>query len=193
MKEKGFVLGASEDGIVYYRKSKNEYGLEIEQKSIEWLEKVKMSLMKGYGKKSKIRKTKRGYYRLNVYSKDLYNELLGFRKNPGKILEQPKSFRIGFLQGIFDAEGSVRLGRNHITISSNRKSVIKVICSLLEEMKINSGKNWTDKNSVTTIPIYGKENMKKFSSGIAFRHPDKKYRLELLVRDMSCKSPKMVS
>ncbi len=181
MLERGFVLGASEDGIIYYRKSKNEYGLEIEQKNPEWLEVVQKALEKAYNKKSKIRKTKKGYYRLNVYSKDIYSELLEFRKNPETILHQPMEFQIGFLQGVFDAEGSVRKGRNHITVSLNRKDTIDVIQKLLSRIGIETGKHWQDKNLVITIPIYGSENMKKFHSLLDFRHPDKSERLKLLL------------
>lgn len=182
MQDKGFVLGASEDGIVYYRENKNEYGLEIEQKNKEWLEFVQSSLVKAYKKKSKIRKMKKGYYRLNVYSKDIYNELLEFRENPKLISQQSKEFQIGFLQGVFDAEGSVRKGRNHITVSLNKKKTIEVIQRILSEIGIKTGKEWQDKNLVITIPIYGSENMKKFQRLINFRHPEKIERLKLLVK-----------
>lgn len=183
MLEKGFVLGASEDGTVYYRKNKNEYGLEIEQKVKKWLEAVQAALKKAYNKESKIRKMKKGYYRLNVYSKDLYFELLDFRNNPKKILQQTRNFQIGFLRGVFDAEGSVRLDRNHITVSSNRKGLIDVISKILSKNGIKVGKKWQDKTSVITLPFYGKENMGKFYSVVNFRHPEKKRRLELLLKD----------
>ena len=180
-REKGFVIGASEDGIVYYRKDKNEYGLEIDQKSRKWLETVQRNLKKSFNKESKIRKTSKGYFRLNVYSKDLYNELLNFRRNPKIILRQNRSFQIGFLQGIFDAEGSIRLERNHITLSSKRPETIKVVKKLLKDFEFQIGKLWKDKNNVVTIPFYGKDNMKKFSKLINFRHPEKLKRLELLL------------
>lgn len=183
MLEKGFVLGASEDGIIYYRKNKNEYGLEIEQKNVQWLETVQKALEKAYNKKSRIRKTKKGYYRLNVYSKDIYNELLKFRKNPQLILQESKEFQTGFLQGVFDAEGSVRKGRNHITVSLNRRDTIEVIQWILSEIGIETGKHWQDKTMVITIPIYGAENMRKFHSLLNFRHPEKSERLNLLVND----------
>ena len=184
MREKGFVLGASEDGIVYYRENKNEYGLEIEQKNPEWLETVQKALKKAYNKKSKMRKMKKGYYRLNVYSKDIYTELLKFRENPRLILEQSKEFQLGFLQGVFDAEGSVRKDRNHITVSLNRKNTIEIIQKLLSEIDIKTGKHWQDKTLVITIPIYGSKNMKKFYSTINFRHPEKAQRLRLLVNGL---------
>lgn len=179
MLEKGFILGASHDGIVYYRKNKNEYGLEIEQKSAEWLEIVQRALEKAYSKKSRIRKTKKGYYRLNVYSKSLYIELLKFRTTPKLILEQPEDFQKGFLQGIFDAEGSIRKERSHITVSSNQEDIIEVVKNIMERYGFKLGKPWKDKNNVISIPLYGKESMKLFSDLINFRHPEKLSRLKL--------------
>lgn len=192
MLEKGFILGASEDGIVYYRKNKNEYGLEIEQKNREWLEIVQKALEKAYNKKSNIRKMKKGYYRLNVYSKNIYNELMKFRKTPELILLEPKEFQTEFLCGVFDAEGSVRKDRNHISISLNKENTIQVIQELISRTGIKTGKQWKDKSSVITIPIYGSENMQRFSNTINFRHPDKARRLEDLIK-MTDKSPIMVS
>ncbi len=179
--EKGFIVGASEDGIVYYRESKNEYGLEIDQKSSEWLEVVQTKLEKAYDKKSRIRKTTKGYFRLNVYSKRIYLELSQYRKKPSLVLQETKEFQKGFLQGIFDAEGSVRKERRHLTVSSKRKSTIRILKILLKKFGIKIGKPCGDKNNVVSIPFYGKKNLAKFSEEIGFRHPDKKKRLEVLL------------
>ncbi|MBI2972111.1 MAG: hypothetical protein HYY37_06855 [Candidatus Aenigmarchaeota archaeon] len=181
MQEKGFILGATEDGILYYRENKNEYGLEIEQKVMEWLLVVQEALKIAYNKQSRIRKMKKGYYRLNVYSKSLYHELVGLRNNPQRILEQPEAFQTGFLQGIFDAEGSVRLDRNHISVSSNRESLISLVTFLLVKRDIIAGKPWQDSAGVISLSIYGIDDIKKFSDLVGFRHPEKKHRLQLLV------------
>src|SRR3989344_4955559 len=184
MLEKGFVFGASHDGFVYYRKNKNEYGLEIEQKSCQWLETVQEYLEKAYNKKSKIRKTKKGYFRLNVYSKELFLELKKFHKNPYLVLKQNKKFQIGFLQGIFDAEGSVRLERRHITVSSSNEKTTKIVAKLLKGIGIKTGKPFKDMNNVISIPFYGKENLRIFNNFIGFRHPEKEKRLELLLKNI---------
>ena len=181
MLEKGFVFGASHDGIVYYREEKNEYGLEIDQKSLQWLELVQKYLEKAYKKKSRIRKTKRGYFRLNVYSKELYEELKKFQDNPSLVLTEGRDFQIGFLQGIFDAEGSIRLERRHITVSSNNVRTIQIVMELLDMSGIKTGKPFKDKNNVISVPFYGKENLVIFNKIIGFRHPEKKQRLELFV------------
>jgi len=181
MLEKGFVFGASHDGIVYYSKNKNEYGLEIDQKSKEWLEIVQQILANAYNKKSTLRQRKNGYFRLNVYSKSLYLELLKLKENPELVLEQSKDFQTGFLQGIFDAEGSIRLERNHITISSKNPKTIKIVTKLLNKLDIRIGKPFKDKNNVISIPFYGKDNMLKFKDHVGFRHPEKRKRLETLL------------
>ncbi len=193
MLEKGFVFGASHDGIVYYREEKNEYGLEIDQKSLQWLEIVQQNLQKAYKKKSKIRKTKKGYFRLNVYSKELYLELQKFKRNPILILDEDRNFQIGFLRGIFDAEGSIRLERRYVTISSNNVKTIKIVVQLLKEIGIKIGKPFKDKNNVISIPFYGKENLITFNKVIGFRHPDKAIRLKSMLSKIADKSSKMVS
>lgn len=179
--ERGFVVGASEDGIVYYRESKNEYGLEIDQNSLEWLEVVQKKLKRAYNKKSRIRKTTKGYFRLNVYSKELFSELSRYRKKPSLVLQESEEFQRGFLQGIFDAEGSVRKERRHLTVSSKRKETIRILKILLKEFGINIGKPNKDKNNVISIPFYGKENLKRFEKQIGFRHPAKNNRLRILL------------
>ena len=56
--EKGFILGASEDGTIYYRPKKNQYNIEIEQKILQWLDVIKETLENVYGLRTNIRKTK---------------------------------------------------------------------------------------------------------------------------------------
>ena len=68
----GFIVGASEDGYIYHRKDKNEYGLEVEQVSYKWLVYLQRALKIIFNKNTKIRKVKGKYYRLNVYSKEIY-------------------------------------------------------------------------------------------------------------------------
>ena len=122
------------------------------------------------------------YFRLNVYSKELYNELLELKKNPRLVLKKEISFQTGFLQGIFDAEGSVRLERKHITISSNSPATIEVVSKLLDNLGIKIGKPFKDKNNVISIPFYGLENLTRFRALVGFRHPNKSERLELLLK-----------
>ena len=180
--EKGFIFGASEDGTIYFRPKKNQYNIEIEQKILDWLEVVKKAVQDVYSLHVNIRQTSRGPYRLTVLSKQLYNEILGFRKDYGKILSMQKEFQIGFLQGIFDAEGTVHFNRYQIRIASKKLHLIEIIEYLLNKFQIKTGKIHKDK-TVYVLPLYGKENLKKFSEIINFRHTEKKNRLSDLISD----------
>jgi len=173
----GFLVGASEDAAVYNKKRKNEYIVEIEQKSKEWLEFVQEAVLRFFGKNIKIRKTSKGFYRLTIYSKDFFTEIKKHRENSSWILNESDEFQTGFLQGFYDAEGSIKKSRNHITSSSNRKDLIDVAEELLKKFNIRTGKQWKDKNNVITLPFYGKDNMIKFSRIVDFRHPEKRERL----------------
>jgi intein/homing endonuclease len=178
--QRGFILGASEDGTIYFRPKKNQYNIEIEQKVSNWLETVKTSLQDVYRLNINIRQTSRGYYRLTVLSKQLYTELLNFRKDYNKVLFENKNFQLGFLQGIFDAEGTVHNKRNQIRISSKNKTVMEITRKLLNKFGINTGKLYKDL-AVFVLPFYGKDNMKMFAKNIGFRHPEKKQRLSVLI------------
>lgn len=179
---KGFVLGASEDGTVYYRPNKNQYNIEIEQKIRGWLEIVKDVIEKSYGLYVRIRETSKGYYRLTVLSKKLYNEILNRRKDYKDILSESRNFQLGFLQGFFDAEGTVHKERYAIRVSSKNEETIKVVKEILRQFGIKTGKIHDDK-TVFVLPLYGKENLKKFSDIINFRHEEKKERLLNLTSD----------
>ena len=189
----GFLVGASEDGTVYQRKKKNEYMVEIEQKSKYWLEFVQEIILRFYKKSVKIRKTSKGFYRIRIYSKKFFNQIKKHRINSSWILRKSKEFQLGFLQGVYDAEGSIKKSRNHITISSNRKDLIRILQILLRNLNFRLGKTWKDYNGVITLPFYGKDNLKRFQELINFRHPKKKERLAELLNDNYLQTPKMVS
>jgi DNA-binding transcriptional regulator WhiA len=178
--DRGFFLGATEDGTIYLRKSKYAYTIEIEQKVREWLVYVQDVLSREYSKKSNLRKTSRGYYRLIVYSKAIYNEVLDFRKDYRKLFLSSGAFQIGFLQGIYDAEGTVHCNRFQIRISSKQEDTMRIIENILNDLGISTGKVYKDL-AVYVLPFYGRENLKKFRDIIGFRHPEKKQRLSDLL------------
>ena len=183
-KKKGFIVGACEDGTFYYSQKKNAHILEIEQNNLEWLQFVKNAFFVVYNKECRIDKKKSGYYRLSCYSKEIYNELAKIRNNFSGILQKSKDYKIGFLQGAFDAEGSVHNKRFSIRIYSKKKELILIVRRLLEEFHIKTGKIHTDKRSnVFMLPIYGKQNLKKFRKVINFNHNNKEYRLKNLLQE----------
>jgi DNA-binding transcriptional regulator WhiA len=141
---------------------------------------VKKATEDVYGLHVNIRQTSRGPYRLTVLSKHLFNELLDFRNDYQNVLRQDRYFKIGFLRGIFDAEGTVHFNRYQIRIASKNLNLIKVTETLLNEFKIKTGKIHKDK-TVYVLPLYGKDNLSLFSEIINFRHEEKRTRLSKLV------------
>ena len=183
-KYKGFIVGASEDGVLYVSQKKNAYILEIEQDNKDWLEEVKEAFYFAYNKNCRIDLKKSGYFRLSCYSKKVYYDLLETRKNPSGILKESNDFKIGFLQGIFDAEGSVHNQRLSIRFYSKKQKLITLVMKLLKEIKITTGKAYVDKrNNVIMLPIYGKNNLKLFQQKVNFNHIHKEYRLKNLLRE----------
>ncbi len=182
-KSKGFIIGACEDGVLYYSRKKNAYILEIEQDNKEWLETIQKAFLVAYNKYCKIDKKKSGYFRLSCYSKKVYKDLIEERKDFSRILKKSKYYKIGFLQGVFDAEGSVHNNRLCVRIYSKNKKLILTIQRLLEQLTITTGKIHVDKRTnVLMLPIYGKQNLKKFHKLINFNHVPKEYRLKNLLQ-----------
>jgi len=173
-RERGFVFGAAEDGTVYFKKKKFEYILEIEQLDRRWLLEVMKALQQGFHLKSSIRQRKsRKYYRLVVYSKDLYNELVEMRKDFDKVLSMPVSFQKGFVQGLFDAEGSVSKRRYSLRAYNKKHELLHVTKTVLERAGIKPFHLLQDKRGICVLHIYGIENMKKFRQKFGFHHPEK--------------------
>ena len=181
---RGFVFGAAEDGTIYYRQKKAQYNIEIEQKIRQWLEIVKDEIETTYNFHAKISVTSKGYFRLTVVSKALHNEIVERRKNYYTILLESYDFQIGFLQGIFDAEGTVHNKRYSVRMASKKEAVILVVKELLERNKIKVGKIHYDKTAIV-LPLYGKENLQLFKNVVGFRHQEKKDRLNIMIPDQS--------
>jgi len=178
--ERGFLLGACEDGTVYYKKSRNQYTIEIEQKERGWLEFVQGAFLSAYDKRSKIYMTSKGYYRLVVYSKMIFGELTNMRACRRRILAESPSYQLGYLRGIFDAEGTVHRDRFQIRVSSSKLDTISIVKKMLDASGISYGKISADKTAYV-LPLYGKKNISNFNRKIGFRHPEKMDRLSRLI------------
>ena len=177
--EKGFVLGACEDGTVYFKKNRNQYTIEIEQKNPQWLGVVQKAVLMAYKKRSIIYKTPKGYYRLLIYSKKIYSDLVPKRTNHLSILAERKKYQLGYLQGIAYAEGTVHKDRFQIRISSKDIDTINVVREILERNGIKTGKVSEDETAYV-LPMYGRKNLMRFKSAVGFRHAEKEERLAKL-------------
>lgn len=173
-------MGSAEDGTLYFRKNRNQYTIEIEQKIPSWLESVAESIENVFRIRTRTYKTSKGYFRLVIFSKIVYNEMLKFRKDPTLVFNETRSFRKGYLRGVFDAEGSVHKDRYSIRFASKRMELIDTVKKLLLEFQIKTGKVYEDKTA-NVLPIYGKENLKRFHNNIGFYHQEKQERLSNLI------------
>ena len=102
------------------------------------------------------------------------------REDYSEILRKQESYQIGFLQGFFDAEGTVHNKRYSIRVASKKNEIIQTVKKLLEKFGIKTGKIHEDKTAFV-LPLYGKENITKFSYVIGFRHQEKKDRLSKMI------------
>lgn len=104
-------------------------------------------------------------------------------------LDNPE-FARGFLQGIFDAEGSVsrRSGRKRggrIHLWQKDKLEIETIVRLLARFGIPSRKYISRTRGLWFLQIYQNDGIKKFHREIGFRIPHKRKKLEEVVRSLS--------
>lgn len=118
-------------------------------------------------------------------------------KKPNEVIEQTSSeFHKGFIQGLFDADGTVNLGYKGQTEGGARVSLSQISIDLLKLVqrmllrlgvvskvyKMHNGKNQTiNSHESTSQPLYQlsitKANIYQYSSLIGFSKPDKKAKL----------------
>ena len=174
-----FLLGALEDGYLGCREVKGEHVVEFYQKNRRWLHGEVAKRLKRLGFNPKIRRYKRDYYRIVVYSKDLYTVLSDARKRlymllNGSSLEDERV--LNYIQGLFDSDGAVHKKLARITLWSKDEKKLKVVKQILERAGMKCGKLIRSRH-VYGLPLYGKANILVFAEKIGFRHPVKKARL----------------
>ena len=179
-KELAFLLGAFGDGSLPDRSYKWDYTIEFDQKNKQWLGLVAENLYNVFGKKPNVKKTKKGYYRLRLYSKGIYKRLEYYRSNVKLI--NSKSLRKEFVKGFYDAEATVHKSRYSIVVYNKNRELIEFSKNALLQFKINPSKNYIDKRSDTiSYSIYGKNQLIKFRENIGFTHPEKVKKLNKLL------------
>ncbi|MBI1978983.1 MAG: hypothetical protein HYS62_02905 [Candidatus Aenigmarchaeota archaeon] len=183
IEEKFFILGAlMGDGCLTSRPSIGDFTIEFDQKCGEWLEMLSEKFRESFGKTSDVRRTSKGFFRLRIHSKQIFKELEEMKKKlPEIVLTSDDLCKTKFLQGIFDAEGSVHKTRFRITFSNKRDMIIKTCQTLLQKFDISTGKVWISKGDVKILPIFGRDRLEKFQRSIGFTHPEKKSKLELIL------------
>ncbi len=181
--ELAFILGALEDGCLSVRPERDDYTIEFEQTNKMWLEFLAQQFMFCFGKTPKITKTKKGVFRLRLYSKSILTKLQQARETMlSDISTAPDEAKASFLRAMFDAEGSVHKNRFAITITNKKEDLLLTCRELLKEFGISSGQLWTDKrNNVKSLSIFGKNNLSEFREVIGFKHPAKAEKLNNLL------------
>jgi intein-encoded DNA endonuclease-like protein len=167
----GFILGA----LIGDGSLSDKNTIEFQQKSKEWLEIIL------FGKESKISKIfGRNAFRLRIYSKEIFNLFKDLTSKINEVvMNESEEFQSKFLQGIFDAEGSVEKYQNRIAFYNKDEKIVNLCKTLLEKNGILVNKLYVKKKSgVITLSFSGIEKLRIFYEKINFTHPEKKKKLE---------------
>jgi len=138
-----------------------------------------------------IRKTNK-MYTILINSKQLYDMIKPYKGNDyscsvPKFLNTDES-KVGFLQGFFDAEGSIQKNYSkQIKVGSKHIDILNEIKNILHSYGIESNIcNQGDNFNILYI-TNGKEGRKKFHNKIGFRLPSKNNILSYIVNIEDCK------
>jgi hypothetical protein len=107
--------------------------------------------------------------RIRTYSKQFFEFINNYHGKPDK------EFKVGFISGMIDAEGSVSLKKSYITVVNTDKELLLKLRSYLYDLGINStmstkkqqNKNWSDLYllNISNAFISIKNNSLKVNSG----------------------------
>ena len=178
-----FILGAMEDGCLIKRENIGDYTIEFDQKNKEWLEILNECFGKVFKKTTHIKKTKRGYYRLSIHSKRIFDKLQKLMKSRMRLIEDSSiSCKASFLRGVFDAESSVHPNRFVIALSNKDTDLLRFRKKLLNEFDIGTGSICRSNGDVFEVCIFGGENLQKYKERIGFSHPDRIKKLNRILK-----------
>ena len=177
-----FILGAMEDGCLIKRENIGAYTIEFDQKNKEWLKKLNDCFGNVFKKTTNVKKTKRGYYRLSIHSKEIFDQLQKLMKNRMQLVENSSTAcKASFLRGVFDAESSVHPNRFVIALSNKNTDLLKFCKELLEDFDIKTGSICRSNRDVFEVCIFGRENLQKYKEKIGFSHPNRIKKLDRIL------------
>ena len=176
-----YIIGSLEDGCLSHRPEKGEYVVEFEQKDLNWIKSLSKKFKLVFGVPGKIGKH-RDYFRLRIYSKQIFNQLSELRERVLDEFEKiPLDAKKAFIRAFFDTEGTVNSSKRfQLSVYSTNKKLICLTNNFLNEIKIPTGKLSRSRH-VLMLPIYGKTNLQKFQEQINFDHIPKKIKLKMLI------------
>ncbi len=172
-KEKGYLLGLfSGDGYIYHDIKWRHFTVEffLHSKRDIKIQNYLVLLLRKLKLNPIIYKDKRyDCNRIRIYSKQFFE----FIKK--ELAKSDKDFKIGFVSGMIDAEGSVNLKKSSIKIVNTNKKLIVKVKGYLNDLGINStistrkwkNKNWSDLYllNISIAFINVKNNSLKVNSG----------------------------
>ena len=178
-----FILGAMEDGCLTKRESIGDFTIEFDQKNKEWLEELSKCFKVVFGKTSSIKTTKRGFFRLRIHSKEIFQKLENLMKRREELIENSSlECKAKFLRGVFDSESSVHRKRFVIALSNKNTNLLKFCKNLLEDFNIKTGSICKSNKDVFEFCVFGRDNLEKFRQRVGFLHPDRKRKLDELLK-----------
>lgn len=110
-----------------------------------------------------------------------------FKHVPKLIISADKNCKALFLKALFDDEASVSVSEYKIEFEMANEAIVESVKKILEEFGIRPGK--TGKRRKTKnhkmkyrFNICGKQDLEVFNEEIGFDHPEKKKKLEILLK-----------
>ena len=167
-------MGVLHDAHIICRPSVSQYGFEIEQKNksyAEYLSTLIADLFKVQLKLEERRRSWGTYWRLRLYSKAVYNNIMLYDFTQ-LLMRESKSIKRQLIRGFFDAEGStsndeVRMFNKDTQLLEHIKKV------LVQEFGLHPGKIVVSKDDVYQLPIYAHQEQLQFMKIFKPLHPDK--------------------
>lgn len=207
-KDMAYLLGALRDGCFIRNDRYYTYRIKIYQKNKTWIVILSKIIYKLFKKKPTITLDKRdNVWNLMVNSREIYEKLIAISDFPGnqKIWNVPKvvlnsslEIQKEFVKGFFDSEGGLPHMENGNIESKNirvhftqaNRQCLEEVRKILQKLGFKTGmvcgpyykKGF--ENPVYRLSIHGKEQVAKFSRVIGSLHPDKKNRLDIVVKTL---------
>lgn len=166
----GEVIGIfAGDGSQYFEPKSYHYTVNVHfgMKNLKYILYVKGLYEKIFNKKFRIEKSNPTTLRLTTYSKEIYNFFTNYLDYNTKIkhstvklknIKFPLNFKIGFLRGLFDTDGSIwfikKEKRWKAVYYTTSKLLAYQISTILSKLGINNGMHVQIRNYRSEKPVY---------------------------------------
>lgn len=157
------------DGSQYYEPKAGHYenNIHFGGHSYHYALYVKSLFEEFFKKKFMFRKETFGRYRLRTHSKEIYHFFKNYLEYTPQIkhstvklksLDFPKEFKIGFLRGLIDTDGTMycskQTKRVKLSFYTTSEELSKQICAILNELEVNNGFCVNKRKGRNEKPVY---------------------------------------